>query len=324
MSYSKDIHRQAEALLEKRRDKAIMAAEQRSEKIKEALPEIKDIQNQLSAVGIEISRLYFYNGDIKEKVAFLREKSDALVAKRSEILKSNGYRENAMQPEYVCAICEDKGFTGGRLCSCHRQLLKDLMKKEVSAFAPLDRCTFENFDLRYYSEEPLENSVVPRNRAEKILEASMKYAQTFSKESKSLVFLGGTGLGKTHLSLAIANVVINRGFSVCYGTSQNICEDTRSAMFGRDSDIYYTKEKLLESDLLIIDDLGCEVENQYSIASLYNIINSRILSARPTLISTNLDWDELEYKYDQRITSRITGEYTIMQFFGNDIRNIRK
>ncbi len=321
MPYSNELYRKAERLLEKRRDNAVMLADAQKERIRAEIPEIDDIQKQLSNIGMEISKLYFFNGDVKEKVDELRERSEALIKKRGEILVKNGYKETALSPEFVCPVCEDRGFIGGRLCSCHRQILKDLMRKEVSAWAPLERCTFEAFSLDFYSTKPLENSVVPRERAENILNASMKYAQNFSKNSKNLIFLGGTGLGKTHLSLAIANVVINRGYSVCYGTSQNICEELIAQSFGRDGEYYYTKARVLESDLLIIDDLGTEVDGKYNISEIYNVINSRILSSRPTIISTNLDWDELEYKYDQRITSRLTGEYTRMKFFGTDIRN---
>ena len=321
MPYSNEIYRKAERLLEKRRDNAVMLADAQKEKIRAAVPEIDEIQRELSNIGMEISRLYFYSGDVKEKVNELRNKSEALIKKRGEILVKNGYKENALSPEFVCPVCEDRGFIGGRLCNCHRQVLKDLMKKEVGAWAPLERCTFENFSLDKYPEKPLENTVVPRERAEKIYNATMKYAQNFSRESKNLIFLGGTGLGKTHLSLAIANVVISRGYSVCYGTSQNICEELVSQSFGREGEYYYTKSRVLESYLLILDDLGTEVDNKFNVAEINNIINSRILSGRPTVISTNQDWDELEYKYDQRVTSRLTGEYTIMEFFGNDIRN---
>lgn len=324
MPYPKELHIKAEKLLKQRRDRAVAVAESRSEEIRAKLPEVDEIQKQLANIGMEISRLYFFKGDINEKVNELRARSEALVEKRGKILVKNGYRENAFKPEFVCPVCEDRGFIGTRLCTCHRQLLKDLMRKEVSAFAPLDKCTFDNFELKYYGETPLENSIVPRARAQKILDASMRYAQNFGAESKSLVFRGATGLGKTHLSLAIANVVINRGYSVCYGTSQNICADLCAEMFGRNVELDYTKSRVLDYDLLIIDDLGCEIDNQYNIAALYNIINSRCLAEKPTIISTNLEWDELLDKYDQRITSRLNGDYTALEFFGSDIRQIRK
>ena len=322
MAYSNEIYNKAKRILEKRHDTAVMEADIRSAHIKEEIPEINKIQAGLSQVGIEISQLFFYKQNTDEKVQELRARSEALVAERSKILKANGYSENAMKPQFLCDMCEDKGFINGRMCTCHKQLLKDLMRREVSHFAPLDKCTFDNFILDYYSEQPMENAIVPRQRAEKIFDTCRKYAQNFSLGSKNLIFFGGAGLGKTHLSLAIANVVINKGYNVCYGTSQNICDDLQSEQFGRTDNITYTKNQVLMCDLLVLDDLGTEIDNQYSIAALYNIVNSRLLSGRPTIISTNYTFDRLEEKYDKRITSRLTGEYVPFYFIGNDIRNM--
>lgn len=322
MSYSAQIYKDAERILKHRQDDAQMRAEMLKSDICQEIPEINQIQTKLSQIGLEISKILFFNGDKEEKIKELRKKSEALVEERSQLLKKHGYPTTAFQPCYVCPACNDHGFINGRICSCHRQLLKDLMRKEVCAFAPLDRCTFENFDLKYYSDQPLDNAIVPRAKAEKVLDAAHRYAQTFTLNSKNLMLVGGTGLGKTHLSLAIANVVINNGYSVCYGTSQNICDDLQSEQFGRGDNATYSKKQVLESDLLILDDLGTEIDNQYSIATLYNIINSRILSKRPTIISTNFKFSALEERYENRITSRLTGEYVTMYLFGNDIRNI--
>lgn len=322
MAYSNEIYNKAKRILEKRHDTAVMEADIRSAQIKEEIPEINKIQAGLQQVGLEISQLFFYKQNTDEKVAELRARSEALVEERSRLLKANGYRENAMKPQFVCEMCEDKGFINGRMCTCHKQLLKDLMRKEVSRFAPLDKCTFDNFVLDYYSEQPMENAIIPRQRAEKIFDTCRKYAQNFSLNSKNLIFFGGAGLGKTHLSLAIANVVINKGFNVCYGTSQNICDDLQSEQFGRTDNINYTKNQVLGCDLLVFDDLGTEIDNQYSIATVYNIVNSRLLAGRPTIISTNYTFSKLEEKYDKRITSRLTGEYVPFYFIGNDIRNL--
>lgn len=322
MAYSNEIYNKAKRILEKRHDAAVMEADIRSAQIREEIPEINKIQAGLQQVGLEISRLFFYKQNTDEKVAELRARSEALVEERSRLLKANGYRENAMKPQFVCEMCEDKGFINGRMCTCHKQLLKDLMRKEVSRFAPLDKCTFDNFVLDYYSEQPMENAIIPRQRAEKIFDTCRKYAQNFSLNSKNLIFFGGAGLGKTHLSLAIANVVINKGFNVCYGTSQNICDDLQSEQFGRTDNINYTKNQVLGCDLLVLDDLGTEIDNQYSIATVYNIVNSRLLAGRPTIISTNYTFSKLEEKYDKRITSRLTGEYVPFYFIGNDIRNL--
>lgn len=322
MAYSNEIYNKAKRILEKRHDKAVMEADIRSSEIRMELPEIEEIQRQLSEVGLEISQLFFYRQNTEEKIKELRDRSHSLIDKRSEILKANGYAENAMKPQYVCEACEDKGYISGRMCNCHKQLLKDIMRQEVSKLAPLDKCTFDNFSLEYYSDQPGENAIVPRQRAEKILTSARKYAQNFTTSSKNLLFIGGTGLGKTHISLAIMNTVINKGYYVCYGTSQNICDDLQSEQFGRGDSAYYSKNQVLNCDLLVLDDLGTELDNQYSIATLYNIINTRILSGKPTIISTNFNVGALEEKYDKRITSRITGEYIPMYIFGNDIRNV--
>lgn len=322
MPYSNKIYIKAQRILEQRRDSAFTEAQFRSEEIRSAIPEIDEIQKELSKIGLETSQLLFYKGNTDEKIAELRSKSKQLIARRSEILRKNGYSEDAMQPQYICAVCEDSGFISGRMCNCHRQLLKDIMKDEIRKLAPIDDCTFDSFSLDYYSPQPLENSIIPRERAQKIFDSARRYAQNFSLNSKNLLLLGKTGLGKTHLSLAIANVVINKGFSVCYGTSQNICDDLQSEQFGRGDEAYYSKQQVLGCDLLILDDLGTEINSQYTIATLYNVINSRILSKKPTVISTNCELSELLEKYDQRITSRITGEYTKMTILGNDIRNL--
>jgi DNA replication protein DnaC len=321
MAYSNEIYRKAERILESRRDDATMQADFRSAEIKEKLPEIEEIQQKLSRIGLELSKIFFYKGNADERVRELRQQSQALIEQRAIILKKNGWSENAMQPQYVCPVCQDKGFIEGRMCNCHRQLLKDIMRQEISKIAPLDDCTFDNFSLDYYSDAPLDNAIVPRNKMSIIFTNARNYAQNFPASNSNIIFLGNTGLGKTHLSLAIANTVINKGYYVCYGTSQNICDDLQNEQFGRGDEAYYSKAQVLGCDLLILDDLGTEVNNQYTVATIYNIINSRILKKKPTIISTNLEFDELLDKYDQRITSRLTGEYVRFIFVGSDIRN---
>ena len=140
---------------------------------------------------------------------------------------------------------------------------------------------------------------------------------------KNLMFMGGTGLGKTHLSLAIANVALNKGYSVIYGTSQNIFSDLQDENFGRTDNIYYNEHDILNTDLLILDDLGTEFRSQFSEACLYNIVNTRILKKKATIISTNFSFEDLERDYNQRVTSRLAGEYSVLTLEGSDIRYIK-
>ena len=151
------------------------------------------------------------------------------------------------------------------------------------------------------------------------------YANDFSLRSPSLFMHGATGLGKTHLSLGIANVVTEKGMGVIYSSAPNLFGELEREHFSRQNPNERTFEKeLLETDLLIIDDLGVEFSTQFTVSCVYNIINSRILSGKPTIISTNLTPAELEDKYTQRITSRIIGSYVSLKFTGRDIRQLKR
>ncbi len=315
MSYSQEVYSKATEILERRREKANLQAQARFDEISEKLPELDSIQTELSKIGLSISKVFLYSSDKEADIKELMDKSLELQKKKRKVLIENGYDENALNVIYTCAACKDTGFIGNRRCKCHNELLKEIERQNLEEIAPLDDCTFDTFETKYYPDEA---------RAEKIKSTCFKYATQFTTKSKNIIFYGGTGLGKTHLSLAIANAVINRGYSVVYGTAQNVLNDLQNENFGRTDDLRYYERAVLNCDLLIIDDLGTEFKNSYTVAALYNIINTRILSKLPTIISTNFSSNELEEKYDQRITSRIIGEYSPLLLVGNDIRYIKR
>ncbi|MCC8073731.1 MAG: ATP-binding protein [Clostridiales bacterium] len=323
MSYSQDVYARAATILERRREKANIDAQERFDEISRKLPELDVIQRKLAQIGLNISKVFLYSDDKRSGIEELMEQSLELQAQKKKILTSNGYSEDALAVHYTCEHCSDTGFIKNRRCQCHKEILKDIVRSDIQKIAPLSECTFDSFNVEYYPEESLENAVSPKHKAELIKNSCQKYAVNFAKGSASLLLMGGTGLGKTHLSLAIANVVINRGFGVVYGTSQNILSDLQNENFGRTDNLRYSVHDVLECDLLILDDLGTEFVNSYTVSTLFNIINSRLASKLPTIISTNFTFDELEDKYDQRITSRITGEYKPLILVGNDIRYIK-
>ncbi len=323
MPYNKNTYQKAINILQHRRDNALMEQQERTNAAIEKIPRLADIQMKLSRIGYNISTLLFRDENPREKVAQLKEQSLVLQAEKRNLLRENGFDEDALTIKYTCRACNDSGFVNDRMCNCHRELLKEIERDNLRRFAPIDECTFDNFNTEYYPAESTENGVSPREKARKILDSCRRYAQGFNAHTSSILFMGGTGLGKTHLSLAIANVVINRGYSVVYGTAQNILSDLQNENFGRDENLEYTERDVLAADLLIIDDLGTEFKNQFSVACLYNIINTRILKNKPTIISTNFSYDDLERDYNQRITSRIAGVYSTLMLEGNDIRYIK-
>lgn len=321
MSYTTETYDKAQTILDRRKERATLEAQSRIDKISNKIPELKTIQTKLAQVGLNISKAFLTSKNPQAEIDKLRIESLALQDRKKKILKENGYSEDALSIKYTCPACEDTGFIGGRRCKCYINLLKEIEKAKIEKIAPINECTFESFDTNYYPEEM--DGVCPKKKAEIIKENCKRYATSFTKRSKSLLFMGNTGLGKTHLSLAIANVVINRGYSVIYGTAQNILRDLQNENFGRTDNLRYFENEILSTDLLILDDLGTEFKNQFTVSCLYNIINSRLCAKLPTIISTNYTFEELEEKYDQRITSRITGQYSTLILVGNDIRYIK-
>lgn len=318
MAYSQDVYSRAANALERRREKANLQAQERIEEIGKKLPEINDIQRKLAQIGLNISKVFLYSSDKQADIEKLMQESLELQNRKKAVLTENGYSEDALDVKYTCPACKDTGFIGNRRCKCHNELLKDIERSDLAKIAPIDDCTFNSFKVieKYYPNN-VEN-------LEKIKSSCIKYATNFSTKSKNVILYGGVGVGKTHIALAIANVVINKGFSIIFGTVGNIISDLQHEEFGNNENLQYYKKAVLNCDLLIIDDLGTEILNASRIAILYNIINSRLLSKLPTIITTNYTEDELEEKYDQRIFSRIQGEYRPLTLNGRNIRYLKE
>ena len=322
MPYKSEVYQRALNILQHRRDDSTLDVTVKTREAMEKIPELEGLQEQLSKIGLSISRLMFVSENPQQEVEALQEQSLAIQEKKKQLLKENGFAENALEPQYKCPFCRDTGFVGDRMCNCHRELLKEIERDSIRRIAPIDKCTFETFKIEYYPEKD-KNGNNARERVSEIFESCREYAQRFSLKAPNLMLAGGTGLGKTHLSLAIANVAINKGYAVLYGSAQNILSDLQNENFGRTENIYYNEYDVVNADLLIIDDLGTEFKNQHTTACLYNIINTRMLKKLPTIINTNYDLNDLEREYDKRIISRITGEYNRLKLIGNDIRYIK-
>ena len=231
-----------------------------------------------------------------------------------------GYPEDYTEVHYVCKECSDTGFINTKMCSCLKQLLitKNIQSSGMGKL--IDKQSFDNFDLDWYKSNPDHYEHMTRN-----LKIAKSFANNFARHQDNLLLIGTTGTGKTHISTAIAKNVISQGFDVLYDSAQNIIADYETDRFKSG---YGTSEtisgKYTECDLLIIDDLGTEFINQFSISVLYNLLNTRINKGLSTIISTNLSATELAGKYEGRIYSRMIGaDYTVLRFDGKDHRVIR-
>ena len=145
-------------------------------------------------------------------------------------------------------------------------------------------------------------------------------------EQKNLLFVGNTGLGKTFLANCIAKKVLEMGKTVVYQTAPVLMDKVIEYKFSYDKDIYEKEQynKIFYVDLLIIDDLGTETMSNNKFTELFNIINTRLLNNKKILISTNLTLNELYQQYDERVMSRLIGNFTICKFVGDDIRLKKK
>ncbi len=260
-------------------------------------------------------------GNTEKRIDKLRSENLELQAERAELLVSNGYPAGILAVNYFCHMCKDTGYVGDDVCDCLRSLLREEACKIANTGSPLPLFTFESFDLSYYPDKIQEEyGVNVRRHMEKAFKLCKNYAYDFKNADSSLLLLGKTGLGKTHLALSIANTVINRGFGVIYDTAQNIFMKMEDEYFGRSEKKY--SFSVFECDLLILDELP-DFASAFSVNSFYNIINSRILKRRPMIVSTNLTENEISARYGERIFSRLIGEFTLLKFFGSDIRQLK-
>lgn len=273
-------------------------------------PQFSEISNRLSACGARLALTAL--GGSEKAVAALKEEMTSLFEEKTRLLKEAGIEGI----DYECKKCSDTGRVDGELCECVTEKAKELLIKSLSESAPLDKCTFSSFDLSYYTDE------ASKKRMTAILKKAKEYALNFNGEtSENLLFMGNTGVGKTHLSLAIVGELISRGFDVLYGSAYNLFSDMESEHFSKHTNEKY--ENAVSCDLLVIDDLGGEFVSPYIQSLVYNIINTRLLCSKPTVINTNLTMRDMESRYTPRVASRLSGEYTAKMFLGNDIRQIK-
>ncbi len=324
MSYSKSTLSKVTQILEKRRSKAERIQLARHLEVTAKIPKISEYEATLSQTGLDVIKAIGMGKNAEEYIANLSALNLSAQKSIKELLKANGYPEDYLETPYSCKKCNDSGFYNGYACECRKELLKETAKQELASISPSNKCSFENFTTDYYPM-PVDTAlgVSPQKRMSSILEYCKCYAEDFDTDSESLYMHGATGLGKTHLSLAIANVVAANGYRVIYDTAQNIFSSLEKEKFSYSGSGEREKE-ILDCDLLIIDDLGSEFSTQFTTAAMYNIINTRMNRSKPVIINTNLSENELEAKYSQRVTSRIIGNYVSLLFLGKDIRQLKK
>ncbi len=305
-SYAKAFEKQKESLAQKKAN-----FENSLKTLSQNNAEFAKLNQNLSKLGATLATVAL-SGDAAT-LNKLKTEMTALSSRRSEILKT----ANISDITYCCPKCKDTGYVNGKICDCIHTAAKNILIQNLSASLPLENCRFENFDLNYYPQRSDDGSN-PRKYMTGVFKMCREYVINFDpQKSESLLFMGNTGLGKTHLTLAMVYELLNRGFNVIYGAAYNLFSEMEAEHFERHINSAYNAA--IDCDLLVIDDLGGEFVSPYIQSLLYNIINTRDLSGKPVIINTNLNMGEIAAKYTPRVASRLF-KYNSEKFIGDDIR----
>lgn len=320
MGFDSSYFIQAEQELEAIRMRNLRIGEQRIEEINAKCPDTAALRRELAGTSAKLIGLITERPDnIRERISELEKENLALQERMRASLVKHGYPEDYLASIYDCRICKDTGIVEDKRCSCFMDIVKRKAAERLNSITPLKLCGFEDFSLAYYDDtHPTELGPTARKIMAKNLEDCRRYAEEFHLPYKSLLMRGKTGLGKTHLSLSIASAVIDKGYSVIYGSVPDLLRKLDKEKFEGGE----TLDMLTAADLLILDDLGAEIDNKMYVSVLYTIINTRLNSSLPMVINTNLTPAEVERKYDERIASRILTMDELL-FVGTDVRQKR-
>ncbi len=323
MAYSKEVLQRARQRLESAKADRDSENRQRLQSAYEQVPRLKEIDLELrKTMTLAAQAVFVKGGDARAAMDEVRQANLALQQER-KILADTHFEPGYLDEKPICDRCGGSGYIGSTMCGCLQELCRQEQKKELSLLAASD-ADFDLFRLDYYPAEfDRTLGASPRELMELNLNACRKYAAGFGLGSGNLLFSGGAGLGKTYLSACIARVVTDRGYSVAYESAGNLFSKLERNRFHPDEESQAEVNRLMQSDLLILDDLGTELSGSFVVSALYTLLNDRLMSGKPMIISTNFGVDELAKRYSPQIASRLKGNFKVRYFAGNDIRILK-
>lgn len=298
--------------------------EKRHAEIEQTIPAYTNLRTEIIETSIQYARLSLQPDASTVNFAELRAKNEALSRKKEALLLANGYPANYLSPIYECPDCKDTGMLENKRCHCFNQAIVNLLYAQSNLSTILQEEDFTTFSLDYYDNTIVDpkSKLTSRKNMENIYRTCQAFVQNFDKKFENLLFYGNAGLGKTFLSHCIAKELLGTAHTVLYLTSYELFEILGKTI--EDNTQLTSSEHILTCDLLIIDDLGTELTTSFTISKLSVCINERFLNRRPTIISTNFRISEVSAIYGERNSSRILSSYSLLHFFGEDIRLKKK
>lgn len=307
----------AQEMLEAERSKNKRTELERRAEILKKFPEYERLEEELAQTTRDVISIVINGGENRgDKLNEIKNKNLAVQSKMNGILEKNGFGADYLKPIYYCPICKDTGSVNGEWCGCIKRAAVKFAADALNDGGSL--CTFEDFKLSLYSDEVIPQiGCSPRDAMRTNLEDCKRFAENFSGTGGGIFMMGATGLGKTHLSLSIANILIRKGFSVVYNSVPELVRKLSSEQFGKTEGD--TMQIINDCDLLILDDLGAEHSTEYSASLVYQLLNSRLSRHKPIIASTNLNMNEIKNRYQDRIWSRLFS-MRVLLFYGTDNR----
>lgn len=323
MAYSAEVVRRARARLASEKADKESRQLQHLQQAYARVPRIRDIDLQLrKTMALAAQAAFTEGGDARQAMEQVREANLALQQERQQLIKEH-FEEGYLDESPICDRCGGSGYIGTSMCACLQELCRQEQKRELSVLS-CGEGSFQQFRLDYYPDQVDPNyGASPRFIMERNAAVCRKFADGFGPDSGNLLFVGGTGLGKTFLGACIARTVADKGFSVAYETAAHLFAKLEKNRFNPDEESQAAVQKLSGCDLLIIDDLGTELPGNFVTAALYMLVNDRLLSEKSMVISTNLNVDEIARRYSPQIASRLQGSFQRLTFVGQDIRILK-
>ena len=323
MAYSKEVVQRARARLAQAKEDRESENRQHLAEAYDRVPRLRQIDMLLRrTMAMAAQAVFASGGDVQAAMAEAKQQNQALQQERAWLIDTN-FEEGFLDETPICDRCGGTGYMGSQMCECLAELCRQEQKKELTLLSG-GKENFSQFRLDYYPDrvDP-KLGVSPRAIMERNLRTCRTYTTTFSQNSGNLLFIGGTGLGKTFLSACIARSVADKGFSVIYETATHLFTKLEQAKFNPTEESRYEAAKFGACDLLIVDDLGTEMPGQFVTAALYGLLNDRLLAGKPMIISTNLNVEEIHRRYSPQIASRLQGNFHQLIFLGEDIRILK-
>ena len=323
MQTRNELYQAAMRIVQTRRQTARVKAEDNQKIVLAAVPGFAQAQEAFRQAGIHAAMTGARGGDTKAALDQLHNCKE----KCNELLRASGRSPDCLEPKYTCPLCQDTGSQDGKTCVCVQKLMRKLRREEIEQSSSLSISKFATLQLEYYPDkkDPITGCNI-RQHMRSLLEDLHEYAVTFDHDSLNLLLIGNAGLGKTPAALAVAGVVLDRGYDVIYVSSSEFFSQLETAHFtsGNNVDEAALMSAACDADLLILDDLGTEMLSAYTLSVFYTLLNTRMSGHRPTIFTSNImDGTVFEKRYTEKIASRLAGSCEQFVFLGEDIRQIK-